>query len=89
MKPLLLALVLSCLGCGGACPTAARPCPVGTCASACANLRTLACPAGNPTPAGVSCEDVCAAAQLNGIDFHTVCKTGATNCSTVDKCHLR
>ena len=60
------------------------------CAAACGHLRELDCPAGNPTPAGTPCEEVCAhdraesAARLT--DRYLGCLATMAACRDDERC---
>jgi hypothetical protein len=56
------------------------------CPAACENMRRLGCDIGKPTARGASCEDVCANAQANGIDFRTSCLASAASCEAAESC---
>lgn len=84
MRTLLLSLLL--VGCAPGEPPR-PPSDPEVCAPVCAHLRELGSPAGDPTPAGATCEDVCRevqASQLNAIDG--ACILGATSREEAEAC---
>jgi hypothetical protein len=80
MRILLLVLLV---GCEVLPP---RPPVTETCANACANLRRLGCPEGEPTEAGASCEQVCDNAQASPAPLPTGCVAQATTCDAATNC---
>jgi hypothetical protein len=60
--------------------------PVGPCAAACARLRDLRCPEGEPSPGGVSCEQVCAEV---GELMATSCIVAAQDVPAIHRCSVR
>lgn len=85
MKKLLSAFALSAitLGCGHTPP----PPPEGeTCQSACFRARQLGCAWGRPTPAGVTCEELCEWTQ-DTFDYDLKCMSRAESCQAVDECN--
>lgn len=88
---LVLALAATLLACTGARPTSASRCAApgevqGGCAAACVRLRTLGCPGAKATPAGASCEEVCAGVQAAGLCWDLSCRAVASNCAAADAC---
>lgn len=81
----LAAVVL--LACSGStCRVPVRP-DVPSCASACGRLADLGCEAGQPTPKGASCEEVCLNAERSGFALWDVgCVTRAPDCEAADRC---
>jgi hypothetical protein len=96
-------LLLSLIGCSGCphnpTPTPVPPTPIvdaaavdtgplpHTCSGYCIHLRALGCPAGAPTPKGVSCEDVCQNLQDSGVVTYDLgCRTSASTCASIDSC---
>jgi hypothetical protein len=58
-----------------------------TCQTACARLQQLGCPAGEPTPKGVPCLEVCLRVQESGlIDWNLDCVARALTCGATDRC---
>jgi hypothetical protein len=61
-----------------------------SCATACARLEELGCPAAKPTPAGGSCVRVCENIEDSGIiRYGVACVTTATTCDGADHCDSR
>ena len=91
----LLFVVAGCQGCPGPAPTPSPgpvtttlTVPVGksTCASACARMAALGCPAASPT-GGHTCEEVCLNVEKSGLALWGVaCVTSATSCVAADAC---
>ena len=93
MHTLLLAVVCATLNL--ACvpkpipPPVPPPTPVGelTCADACQRLDQLGCPAGQPTPRGHTCLEVCANVAASGlIHWDLACLVSAVSCAAADRC---
>jgi hypothetical protein len=91
MRTVVLALLL--LGCSH--PPEPRPEPDivvvvpdagGACDQACARLRELQCPEGNPSPLGTPCETVCLNA---GALVDSVCVARATVREALPACRVR
>lgn len=58
-----------------------------TCADACARLQQLGCPAGQPTPRGAPCVEVCENVQQSGvISWDLSCIARAVTCGATDRC---
>jgi len=83
----LLALLSACLASPPDPPAPPLPPPVAGCTRACDRLRELGCPAGEPTPDGVPCENVCAELEslIDG-GYQTGCVSSAPDCSQADDC---
>ena len=62
---------------GGGAPT---PEPAASCKTACSNLRERECEAGNDTPNGATCEQVCENAEASPMSWDVVCLTDAIGC---------
>lgn len=61
-----------------------------SCAGACSRLRALGCKASAPTPAGVSCEDVCLNVQASGVlRWDLACRASARSCDAIDACEAK
>lgn len=59
----------------------------GDCSAACSHLRDLGCPAGQPTPKGASCEEVCQSTEDSGVvTLNPACVARAASCDAVDNC---
>lgn len=89
MRLALLLLVLA--GCPRPVPPPVPPGPAdaaaASCASMCARLADLGCPAAKPTPEGASCEKVCQNVQDSGlILWNLECRTRAPTCAAIDEC---
>lgn len=71
-------------------PTPAPLPPAGSeadCTAACANMRRLHCPAGNPTEKGASCEAVCINIESSGYaTMSPLCVARAPSCDEADAC---
>ncbi len=81
MRHIFLCLLLC------ACPPSPKPPePLQGCAGACEHMRQLDCELGRVTPAGATCEQVCEAAQANGVNFNTACVASAPSCKEADDC---
>jgi len=87
------AIVVTLTGCPRPIPPPVPPTPdadagaVASCASACARLQQLGCPAGRPTPKGVPCVEVCEDVNSSGLivwDFDCVAR--ALTCGATDRC---
>jgi hypothetical protein len=60
------------------------------CPAACASLRDLGCPEGQPSAAGTSCEDICARTESSGMfDLHPACVAGARSVADARACGVR
>jgi hypothetical protein len=58
-----------------------------TCAGACANLRSLGCPDGDPTPEGETCEAICENARASdGARLDIACLQAASSCEVAVEC---
>ncbi len=66
------------------------PLPTGSdadCAAMCVRLRSLHCPAGDPTPKGVPCEAVCQNTESSGyVSENPRCQAMAPSCDAADAC---
>ena len=66
------------------------PIPTGTpadCAAACTTLRAHHCAAGDPTPKGASCEDVCQNTESSGYaSMNPRCVATSADCAAADAC---
>lgn len=66
------------------------PLPTGTdadCSAMCVHLRTLHCPAGDPTPKGAPCEAVCQNTESSGYASENPrCQSTAPSCEAADAC---
>jgi hypothetical protein len=72
-----------------ACSAPATPHPP-TCSDACDHARELHCSIGDPTPAGATCEDVCASVEamnLHEARWPIACVLNADTCSEIERCH--
>ena len=69
------------LGCK---PAPSPPQPRGDVAGACAQLRTLGCPAGQPSPAGKPCEMVLGASAISSA--RVACVSAAPDCPAAEAC---
>ncbi len=77
-------LVVSC----GPAPAPQPPTPsVADCSTACAHLRALGCPDGQPTPAGTSCEAVCEDTVASGlVRLDVACLAQVPTCAAELRC---
>jgi hypothetical protein len=82
-----LAFMLHAAACAGIAPRA-TPAPA-TCMDVCNNMRTLACPAAQPTAAGASCETVCTNFQQGPAPWDLLCRSIAPSCAAMDQCERR
>ncbi|MES1205009.1 MAG: hypothetical protein ABUS79_03650 [Pseudomonadota bacterium] len=91
---LLAVFVLASVACPKPLPPPAPPAPdadtdggPATCASACARLQVLGCPAGAPTPKGAPCVEVCENVQSSGIvSWDLDCIARGVTCGSTDRC---
>ncbi len=54
--------------------------PAPSCDTACSYLRDRECEAGNPTPSGATCEQVCENTSSTPMEWDVVCLTDALGC---------
>ena len=88
MRLLLLAVALAAFA---GCPRPINPPPnpdaSPDCVSACARLAALGCRAGQPTPKGRPCTDVCERAASSGvIEWDVACIARAQTCDETEGC---
>lgn len=58
-----------------------------TCETACERLQQLGCPAGQPTPKGAPCVQVCRNVMDSGlIEWDLECLARAVTCGSTDRC---
>ena len=58
------------------------------CDAACDHLRALGCPAGAPTPNGVTCTQVCFETERTGWEsWGAACVREARSCDDANRCH--
>lgn len=87
-----LALLVGALlaACGAFNPPDPRPPvprPIATCPGACETLRRLGCEAGEDTPAGSTCEEVCENLRSSGIvSWDLRCMASAESCEETEEC---
>lgn len=75
------------VACGGEEQDGPEPAPTADCGAACANLQSLGCPAGDPTPDGATCEEVCVVVQEEpGPELPLRCIIDADSCDAADDC---
>lgn len=62
--------------------------PSDECGEACQYWRGLHCPEGEPTPAGMTCEEVCRNAADNGVDIakQLSCAHSSSSCAAIRAC---
>ena len=63
------------------------PAPKATCEGACARMRALDCPVGEPTPEGRTCEETCTNVETGPIDsvkWDLACLARASSCQACD-----
>ncbi len=87
----LLSILVAGLGCTPTPPippvTPTTDAGAPSCASACATLRALRCPAAETTPRGATCVDVCQNVQSSGIvAFDLPCLARARTCAEASAC---
>lgn len=58
----------------------------GECARACDRFRELGCEEGDPSPGGVTCEQVCENAAEEGVSLPAACVVGADSCDAARSC---
>lgn len=76
------------------CPTPPKPAPrpavadAGGCGPACSHLRSKRCELGEPTPRGVTCEELCTRVleENGGLGFPTDCISKADSCVEAEAC---
>lgn len=92
-KILLLLVAVALVGCPRPIPPPTPPAPdadastPATCADACARLRQLGCPAGQTTPKGAPCEEVCENVTSSGlIVWDLDCIARGVTCGSTDRC---
>ena len=55
-----------------------------TCETACANMRTMSCPLGEPTAKGTTCEQVCENTLTGPARMDVECLSNAKTCEACD-----
>jgi hypothetical protein len=57
------------------------------CSDACSRLRSLSCDAGEPTPDGTTCEEICTYVnESGGVTWPTGCVAAAKSCAEAQEC---
>jgi len=78
--------LLSIAGCPRWSPPDDPPKPVAACEAACARLVELGCDAGQPTPEGTTCVQVCEDTERTGwTTMHPDCVAEAASCEEAER----
>lgn len=88
---LFFVVLIAQVGCSGCSGSKISPLPnpavitdSNMCAPACAHLRELHCPQGEPLSDGTSCETVCVETQKHGVWLNPTCVVTLQECSQLE-----